>query len=142
MNTPRTNRRIVRRAFSLVELIVAITIMAILAAIVVPRVTGWIGFTNKNRAKADAETISNAVRMHMSQHGMSSLPADFELVELTQGENPQLTQNNLLDPWSNQYQIRVPGEINHDFDILSLGSDGQVGGEGDAADVIAGDKKP
>lgn len=141
MNTPRTTRRTVRRAFSLVELIVAITIMAILAAIVVPRVTGWIGFTKVNRARADTETISNAVRMHMSQQGMSSLPADFDLVELTEGDNPQLTRNQLKDPWSNDYQVRVPGEINIDFDVFSFGADGQVGGEGEAADIISGDKK-
>lgn len=137
----RRPTRHARRAFSLVELIVAITIMAILAAIVVPRVTGWIGFTKTNRARADAETISNAVRMHMSQHGMSSLPADFDLAELTEGENPQLTRNQLKDPWSNEYQIRVPGTVNIDFDVYSLGSDGQMGGEGEAADIVAGDRK-
>jgi general secretion pathway protein G len=137
----RRPTRPLRRAFSLVELIVAITIMAILAAIVVPRVTGWIGFTKTNRARADAETISNAVRMHMSQHGMSSLPADFDLAELTEGENPQLTRNQLKDPWGNEYQIRVPGTVNIDFDIYSLGADGQMGGEGEAADIVAGDRK-
>jgi general secretion pathway protein G len=144
MNTPnRSSRRVrsTRRAFSLVELIVAITIMAILAAIVVPNVNRWLGFTKSNRAKADAETISNAVRMHMSEHGLSTLPGDFELVELTEGDNPQLKPNQLLDPWTNPYQIRVPGEVNFDFDVYSMGSDGQVGGEGEAADVIAGDVK-
>lgn len=144
MNTPnRSSRRVrsTRRAFSLVELIVAITIMAILAAIVVPNVNKWLGFTKSNRAKADAETLANAVRMHMSEHGMSTLPGDFDLVELTEGANPQLRPNQLLDPWNNPYQIRVPGEINFDFDVYSMGSDGQVGGEGEAADVIAGDAK-
>lgn len=144
MNTPnRSSRRVrsTRRAFSLVELIVAITIMAILAAIVVPNVNRWLGFTNANRAKADAATISNAVRMHMSEHGLSTLPGDFDLIELTEGDNPQLKPNQLLDPWNNPYQIRIPGEINFDFDVYSMGSDGQVGGEGDAADVIAGDVK-
>lgn len=100
-----------------------------------------IGFAKEKRAAAETETISNAVRMHMSQHGMSTLPADFDLRELTEGSNPQLTQNQLLDPWGFEYQIRVPGEVNFDFDIYTLGSDGQVGGEGEAADIVAGEKR-
>jgi general secretion pathway protein G len=142
MRTHRRTRRPVRRAFSLVELIVAVTIMAILAALVVPRVTQWIGFTKSKTARADAETISNQVRMYMTAKGLSTLPGDFELVELSEGEGALLNKNQLSDPWGNPYQIRVPGEINLDFDVYSFGADGQSGGEGDAADVVAGDKRP
>lgn len=133
---PRRSRR--RSAFSLMELIVAVTIMAILAAVVVPRLTRWIGHTNKNRAKADAETISQQVRMYMSAHGMSTLPQDFDLIMLTEGDDPFLTRNQLKDPWGNDYQIRVPGQVNLDYDIYSLGADGSPGGEGEAADIVNG----
>jgi general secretion pathway protein G len=135
-------RRPARRAFSLIELIVAVTIMAILAALVVPRVNQWIGFTKGKTARADAETIAQQVRMYMTAKGMSTLPADFELAELAEGDQRLLNQNQLVDPWGNPYQIRVPGEINLDFDVYSLGADGQAGGEGDNADVVAGDKRP
>ncbi len=130
-----------RRGFSLVELIVAITIMAILAAIVVPRVTHYIGFAKGKTARADTETISNQVRMYMTTKGLSTLPSDFDLVELTEGEAAVLNKNQLIDPWTNPYQIRVPGEVNLDFDVYSYGADGQAGGEGENADIIAGDKK-
>ena len=142
---PRTRTirsRNTRRAFSLIELIVAVTIMAILAALVVPRVNQWVGFTKSKTARADAETISQQVRMYMTAKGMSSLPGDFELSELAQGDDRLLNPNQLLDPWGNPYQIRVPGEVNLDFDVYSFGADGQSGGEGDAADVVAGDKRP
>jgi general secretion pathway protein G len=142
MRTHRRTRRPVRRAFSLVELIVAVTIMAILAALVVPRVTQWIGFTKSKTARADAETISNQVRMYMTAKGLSTLPGDFELVELSEGEGALLNKNQLSDPWGNPYQIRVPGEINLDFDVYSFGADGQSGGEGENADIVAGDKRP
>lgn len=135
-------RRPARRAFSLIELIVAVTIMAILAALVVPRVNQWIGFTKGKTARADAETIAQQVRMYMTAKGMSTLPADFELGELAEGDQRLLNQNQLVDPWGNPYLIRVPGEINLDFDVYSLGADGQAGGEGDNADVVAGDKRP
>jgi general secretion pathway protein G len=139
---PNNRRRPARRAFSLIELIVAVTIMAILAALVVPRVNQWIGFTKGKTARADAETIAQQVRMYMTAKGMSTLPADFELAELAEGDQRLLNQNQLVDPWGNPYQIRVPGEINLDFDVFSLGADGQAGGEGDNADVVAGDKRP
>ena len=38
------------------------------------------------------------------------------------------------DPWGNPYLYRAPGQRG-DFDILSLGKDGQPGGEGEAADI-------
>ena len=142
MRTHRRTRRPVRRAFSLDELIVAVTIMAILAALVVPRVTQWIGFTKSKTARADAETISNQVRMYMTAKGLSTRPGDFELVELSEGEGALLNKNQLSDPWGNPYQIRVPGEINLDFDVYSFGADGQSGGEGENADIVAGDKRP
>ena len=128
MRSARRTHRPLRRAFSLIELIVAVTIMAILAALVVPRVTQWVGFTKSKSARADAETISNQVRMYMTAKGMSSLPGDFELSELAQGDDRLLNPNQLLDPWGNPYQIRVPGEINLDFDVYSFGADGQSGG--------------
>ena len=138
----RTNRRSnTRRAFSLIELIVAVTIMAILAALVVPRVNQWVGFTKSKTARADAETIANQVRMHMTAKGMSTLPDDFELVELTEGDGALLNANQIIDPWGNPYQIRIPGEVNIDFDVYSFGADGQAGGEGENADVVAGDKR-
>jgi general secretion pathway protein G len=116
--------------------------MAILAALVVPRVNQWIGFTKGKTARADAETIAQQVRMYMTAKGLSTLPSDFELAELAEGDQRLLNANQLVDPWGNPYQIRIPGEINLDFDVYSLGADGQAGGEGDNADVVAGDKRP
>ena len=136
------NRRLVRRAFSLIELIVATIIMAILAAVVVPRVGQYVGQARGRTARADAETISNQVRMYMTAKGLSTLPGDFELVELSEGDGALLNKNQLSDPWGNAYQIRVPGEVNLDFDVYSFGADGQSGGEGENADIVAGDKRP
>ena len=67
------------------------------------------------------------------------MPVDFELVELTQGEDPYLNNaDDLIDPWGNEYVILIPGEYNYDFDIISYGAKGQPGGEGDEADIISG----
>ena len=43
---------------------------------------------------------------------------------------------DLLDPWQNPLQYRVPGQHNpHSFDVFSYGADGVEGGEGENADV-------
>ena len=48
--------------------------------------------------------------------------------------------DDLKDPWGNLFVLRVPGQVNVDFDVVSLGADGQEGGEGDNEDVISGKK--
>ena len=42
------------------------------------------------------------------------------------------------DPWGNEFQLVIPGQINVDFDIVSYGKDGQSGGEGENADIVNG----
>lgn len=128
-----------RRAFSLIEIIVAITIVAIMAAVVVPRLTRYIGQAKENRAKSEVAQLAQLVRLYMTDSGVSTVPADFELEVLTEGEDPYLDNPAALkDPWGNLYEIRIPGEVNIDFDIVCLGSDGQAGGEGEALDIIHG----
>jgi general secretion pathway protein G len=40
-----------------------------------------------------------------------------------------------MDPWGNPFELIVPGEINTSFDVISLGEDGEVGGEDVNADI-------
>lgn len=137
---PATRRpRTVRRAFSLVEVIVAVTIVALLAAIVAPRVYRFIFRANASKAKAESTQLAQNVKLYMTESGMSRLPADFDLVWLTEGADPYLeSKKDLIDPWGNNYVIRVPGTDGRDFDVLSYGADGQPGGEGEDADIIHG----
>ena len=43
----------------------------------------------------------------------------------------------LKDPWDKNYEYRSPGNDNREFDIWSLGRDGQEGGEGLDADIVS-----
>ncbi len=129
------------RAFTLLEVIVAVTIVAILAAVVAPRVGRFLGRANDKRARAEAASMANQVRAYMVESGLSKCPEDFELEVLTLGDNPYLgKKSDLLDPWGNAYVIVVPGVVNFDFDIMSYGADGAVGGEGDAKDITHGEQ--
>jgi general secretion pathway protein G len=47
---------------------------------------------------------------------------------------PYVKESSLKDPWGRAYEYRMPGE-HGEFDIVSLGADGQPGGEGNNADI-------
>jgi len=132
------SRRRNRRGFSLVEVIVAVTIIALLAAIVAPRLYRFIGTAKDGKAKADATSIAQQVKLYMTENGLSSVPGDFELEWLCEGQNPYLeSRDDLKDPWGNFYVIVIPG-TGRDFDIVSYGADGQPGGDGENKDVVHG----
>ena len=128
-----------RRAFTLLEVIIAVTIVALLATILVPNVTRWLGVAKNRKAEADVNSLAQQVRLYMTEKGMSRLSDDFELQVLCEGDNPIISNpNNLNDPWGNRYVVMVPPTVNRDFDVVSYGADGQPGGEGDARDIING----
>lgn len=137
----RSHRRsTARRAFTLLEVIIAVTIVALLATILVPNVTRWLGVAKNRKAEADVNSLAQQVRLYMTENGMSRLPDDFELDVLCQGDNPIISNaNSLNDPWGHRYVVIVPGTVNRDFDIVSYGADGQPGGEAtDAKDIVNG----
>jgi general secretion pathway protein G len=133
-----------RRGFTIIEVLVIITIMGIIAAVVVPRLFGRIGQSRQAKAKSDASSIATSVQTFLID--MGKLPDTGELRFLREQpsgvtgtwQGPYLNNDEaLIDPWGNAYMIRVPGEKNTDFDIVSYGADGQPGGEGEDADIIA-----
>ncbi|MCA9285702.1 MAG: type II secretion system protein GspG [Phycisphaerales bacterium] len=140
MNTNRTRRQRRRqRGFSLLEVIVAVTIIALLATIVIPKVWDNIGRSKQKIAKAEVNSLANQVRIYLADHDVSAIESDFSLEELALGEQPYVnSENDLLDPWGRPYVIVVPGVVNRDFDIMSFGADGEAGGEGENADVVNG----
>ncbi len=137
----RKFRRSARRAFSLMEVIVAVTIIAILAAIFVPRLGRFIAGAKDKRAQSEAAQLAQQVRLYLTDNGMSSVGDDFDLEVLAEGDDPYLPNTKaLLDPWGNSYVILIPGVVNFDFDVVSYGADGQPGGEGENGDITNGEK--
>jgi len=136
-------RRTARRAFTLMEIIVVVTIIALLATLVAPRLLGQLGGAKKNVAKAGTASLASAVTLYVTDIGRTSVPEDMDLNILLVGPDagggpngPYISKaEDLLDPWGNPYELIVPGEINPDFDIVSYGEDGVAGGEGINADI-------
>ena len=123
MSTPLQQRR-ARRAFTLLEVIIAVTIVALLAALVVPRLTKFLASAHEDKAIAEVNTLANQVRLYITTETTGTLNNDFMLENLLDGDDPYLENaNQLIDPWGNEYELRIPGEVNRDFDVISLGAD-------------------
>jgi len=68
-----------------------------------------------------------------SEQGLAALVARPQ--DEPQWTGPYLQKDVPPDPWGRPYLYRIPGQNGGDFDLFSYGKDGQIGGEGDAADV-------
>jgi general secretion pathway protein G len=138
MTNHRTHRRIVRaarRGFTLLEIIVVVTIIALLATLVAPKLLQNIWKSKQKVAQAEVASIAQQLGIYLADNGMSRPPEDLELSVLTSGPDPQLDPDDLIDPWGRPYILVVPGEHNSTFDIISYGGNGEPGGEGEDADV-------
>ena len=122
-------------------MIIAVTIVALLAAVVAPRLLRFVGGAKRDIAKTETAALAQQVKLYLTENGLSSPPSDFDLNVLLEGDDPYLeTADDLIDPWENPYVIIIPGEVRIDFDVVSYGADGQPGGEGDNADIYHGQK--
>src|SRR3989440_9756138 len=131
------------RGFTLVEILVVITIIGLIMALVGPRVLNYLGESKAKAAKIQIESFSSALDLYYLDLGR--YPSTNEgLAALTRGNNAPGWNGPYLrggvvpnDPWGHAYVYRSPGERSP-FDIISLGSDGLEGGSGTAADIISG----
>lgn len=135
------NRRRRGGAFTLIELLVVILILAILAALIVPRVVGRTADAKRAKAASDIATLTSLLQQYKidcdkyptTEQGLNALrvqPSDA-----AGWRGPYSTKDIPTDPWSNEYNYESPGPNSEDFVIVSYGSDGAPGGEGDAADI-------
>ena len=136
-----------RRAFTLIEILVVIVVIAILASLVAPSVFQHVGAAKDTAAKAQIESFGNALdayRLHLgayptSDQGLSALTVAPQTDVASRWRGPYLRKVEIpLDPWGNPYVYISPGEVNpNGYDLISLGADGQPGGEGENADVTS-----
>jgi len=133
-------------AFTLIELMVVIVILGILAAFVVPRLAKRPEDARVMKARIEISNIEQTLELYYLDNGIyPSVEQGLRaLVEKPQtGEIPEnwkeggyLVKGRLsADPWGNPYIYVSPGIHNADYDIYSLGKDGQEGGEGYDADI-------
>jgi general secretion pathway protein G len=128
--------------FTLIEVLVVITIIGLLMALVGPRVLAYLGDSRVKTAKVQIESFSSALdlfymdagRYPTVAEGLNALSQRPTGLETWNG--PYLKGDRVpLDPWGHAYQYRYPGEHNPPYEIVSFGSDGVEGGAGTAADI-------
>ena len=132
---------------TLIEMLVVVTIIALFAALVLPRMMGQTDKARRIAARAQINQYLTALGTYKldtgvyptSEQGLQALRAKPETVNNWQGP---YTQKELEpDPWGHPYIYRFPGEHGDDPDIISYGADGQPGGEGINADIVSWNNK-
>jgi general secretion pathway protein G len=128
------------QGFTLLELLVVVMIIGVLVGLVAPRFFSQVGKSEVQVARAQIDSLEKAIETYRLDAGaLPSLSDGLNaLVERPVGakqwRGPYLRKGIPLDPWGNRYLYRVPGKT-FEFAIVSLGKDGQPGGEGDNADL-------
>jgi general secretion pathway protein G len=129
------------RGFTLIEILVVITIIGLIMALVGPRVLNYLTESKVKAARIQIESFSSALDLYYldmgrypsSTEGLSALVQPIGNVSGWNG--PYLKGSGVPnDPWGHAYLYRSPGERTA-YEIMSYGSDGQEGGTGPAADI-------
>jgi len=131
------------RGFTLLELLVVIVIIGLLAAYVGPKYFAQLGKSEVTVAKAQIEAFEKSLdtyrldvgRYPSTEEGLGALLVAPPAAG-TRWNGPYLKKAVPLDPWGHAYQYRAPGSKG-EYDIVSMGKDGQPGGSGDNADISA-----
>lgn len=123
-------RRIDRRAFTLVELMIVVIILGTLVAMVMPRLAGRTEQAKRAAATADIEAnISSALDLYEIDNGAYPDTLETLLEKKENGKGPYLKKRP-IDPWGRPYVYKYPG-AHEDYDLSSHGRDGVEGGGDD-----------
>ena len=129
--------------FTLIEILVVITIIALIMSLVGPRVLNYLAESKVKAAKIQIQSFGSALDLYnldigrypSTNEGLAALVQSPGNISSWNG--PYLKGSVVpTDPWGNAYVYRSPGEHGA-YDILSYGSDGQEGGTGTAADITS-----
>lgn len=133
--------------FTLIEILVVIAVIAMLAALVGPNVFQHLGTARDATARSQIEMLGAALDAYRLDNGR--YPTTSQGLEALTSEptaeprpsnwrGPYLRKALPMDPWDRPYVYVSPGEMNpNGYDLMSLGADGEVGGEGEDTDVVS-----
>jgi len=115
----------VRRAFSLLEVMVVVVVIGLLAGAVAIKVSDYVDKARLNRAKSDIAVICDAVETFYAEH--NRYPSNEEGLDV-------LSIQSHIDPWNNRYEYNAPGR-DGPYEVVSYGADGREGGDGADEDI-------
>ena len=136
-----------RAGFTLIEVLVVIAVIAMLAALVAPNVFQHVGTAKDATARSQIELLGAALdayrldngRYPTTEQGLDALQTEPSTQPLPSNwRGPYLRKAVPMDPWGAPFVYLSPGEIYpRNYDLFSLGADGEPGGEGEDADVVS-----
>lgn len=140
-NSQSRQRR--QRGVTLIEMLVVMTIIALFAALVAPRLLNKSDTARVTAARAQINSFMTALGTYKldtgvyptTEMGLNALRARPQGVNQWQG--PYLPQEIPNDPWGNPYVYTYPSSQGDEPEIICYGADGQPGGEGINADVVS-----
>jgi len=135
-SAPRT-----ARGFTLIELMVVLVIIGVLGALIVPNVLDRAAGARVTAARTDVNNLVQALKLYKldnqrypsSEQGLRALVAKPTTGVIPPNWKPYLDKLP-NDPWDHPYQYANPG-VKGEIDVYSFGADGQIGGEGNDAEV-------
>ena len=131
-----------QRGFTLIEIMVVVVIIGLLAAVVTQQLMGNVDTARISKAQQDIRALESALDLYKldnaryptTEQGLQALvtrPADPNLIHWNEkGYIKRLSK----DPWGRPYAYESPGQ-HGEFDLYTLGADGQPGGEKSDADI-------
>jgi general secretion pathway protein G len=139
LSIPPSRRR--ARGFTLIELMVVLVIIGVLAALIVPNVLERAEDARVTAARTDVNNLMQALKLYKldnqryptSEQGLQALITKPNAPPVPANWKPYL-EKLPNDPWGRPYQYLNPG-VKGEVDVMSLGADGQPGGEGKNADI-------
>jgi len=128
---------------TLIEMMVVVVIIALFAALVLPRMMNTLGRGQRAAAKAQINAYMTALAAYKvdtgtyptTEQGLQALRVKPEGVNNWEG--PYTEKEIGLDPWKNPYVYHYPGEHGDGPDLICYGADGQPGGDSDNADIVS-----
>lgn len=130
--------------FTLIEIMIVMVIIAMLAALVGPRLVGALSSSKVKATKIQIETLANAIetfhldtgRYPAQQEGLRVLIENPQASPIQNWHGPYLKKIKIpTDEWGKPFTYEIPGKHGMGFDLISMGADGKVGGSADDADI-------
>ncbi len=137
------------RGFTLIEIMVVVVILAILGTLVAPQILGRIDEARVTKARNDLRLYESALDLYRmdnfryptTDQGLDALVKKPNDPSLKNWRADGYVKQLVKDPWGHDYIYVAPGGNGVPYDLLSLGADGQPGGQGIDADLSARDAK-
>ena len=137
------NRKRRQAGVTLIEMLVVVTIIALFAAIVAPRMMKQADSARRTAARTQLNAFMTALGSYKldtgiyptTEQGLQALRVKPESVNNWNG--PYLPQDIPNDPWGRAFLYKFPGEHGDEPDLICYGADGQAGGEGNDADIVS-----